>query len=178
MRSDPNLQLRKAFPGQPVLSAKVSSDFAKLTTTVTTGVIAEVINIDNTLVTSFFTRFAGWQEYRIIKAVLKVTSFSSTNPGRIVLYLDEQDATTPNLADSQARRYVMFSAADVSRVHTLLYTPHDLADLNYTLIGNNSPTLAYFKIFTDNSDLGSSIIATDYLSWTVDLTFQFRGFQV
>jgi hypothetical protein len=176
-KGDPNLRLRKAFPGQPTYQAVVSSDFQKLSTTVTTGLIASVVTINNALITNFAARFPGFEEFRIIRAVMKVTCFSSSNPGRIILFVDDDDNTVPTLQIARNRKYVMFGASDVGKTHQLTYTPHDLQNLNYAQVGTAGVDIGYFKFFTNNTNLGSSIVATDYLDYTVDLTIQFRGFQ-
>jgi hypothetical protein len=176
VQRDQNLILRPAFKGQPVFQSVISSDFQKLTTTVTSGSIARTVNIDSASITNFAARFPGFEEYRIVKAVMRVTCFSSTNPGRIVLWIDDDDATTPTLQMARNRRYKTFAASDVGKTHLMTYTPHDLQNLNYISVGVGG-TIGYFKFYTDNAALGSSIVATDYLDYSMDLTVQFRGFQ-
>jgi len=177
-KTDPNWILRPAFPSQPVGSFKVLSNPAKLTTTVTTGVISAVVTLSSSNIASFATRFAGWEEGRMIKAVLKVDCFSATNPGRILMYQDADDSTTPTLALAQSHKAKSFSAADVFEPHILVFNNHNVDDLEYNTVSSGINTMGYFKLYTDNAALGSSIVATDYLGYTVEYTIQFRGFSV
>jgi hypothetical protein len=169
--------LRPAFRGQPVYTAKIMSDFFKLTTTVTTGVIATVVTLRTNLITNFGARFPGFEEFRIVKARIIITMFSSTNPGRVVLYADPDDSTTPTLQLARNHRSMMLGASDITHPFIMSYTPHDLEKLNYVSMGAADNAIGYFKIYTDNAALGASIVATDYLDYSVDLTVQFRGFQ-
>lgn len=153
------------------------SDFFKLTTTVTTGQIAHVVTINTALVSNFAARFPGFEEYRIVKAKIIVTMFASTNPGRVILYADPDDNTTPTIQLARNHRSMMMAAADVTHPFIMSYTPHDLAKLDYTQVGVTDSARGYFKIFTNNANLGSSIVAVDYLDYSVELTVQFRGFQ-
>jgi len=153
------------------------SDFFKLTTTVTTGVIATVVTLSSALVTNFVARFPGFEEFRIVKARIIVTMFSSTNPGRIVLYADPDDNTSPTLQLARNHRSMMLGASDITHPFNMSYTPHDLEKLNYTQVGAADAAIGYFKFYTNNTNLGSSIVVTDYLDYSVELTFQFRGFQ-
>jgi hypothetical protein len=175
-KQDPNWILRPAFPGQPTYSCKVQSDPVKLTTTVTTGVIASTIIISSANITNFAARFQGFEEGRIIKAKLKISTFSSTNPGRILVYADADDATTPTLALAQSHKRLEFSAGDNKGVKSIVYDVHDLAKLEWTSVFAGLPACGYFKIYTNNANLGSSIVATDYLDYSIEYTLQFRGF--
>jgi hypothetical protein len=175
---DPNWKIRKAFPGQPTYSSKVMSNPTKLTTTVTTGLIAVAPPISTSNVASFSTRFAGFEECRIIKAVLKITCFSSINPGRIMVYVDEDDNTVPTIALAQSHRCLQFAAGNVNRIFKLVYENHDVANLVWTSVSAGIASFANFKIFTDNANLGATIVATDYLDYSIEYTFQFRGFSV
>ncbi len=169
--------LRPAFKGQPVFATRIMSDFFKLTTTVTTGQIASVVTITSALITNFVARFPGFEEFRIVKAKIIITMFSSTNPGRVILYADPDDNTTPTLQLARNHRSMMMGASDVTSPFVMSYTPHDLQKLNYTQVGAADAAIGYFKFFTNNTNLGSSIVATDYLDYSVELTVQFRGYQ-
>jgi hypothetical protein len=145
-------------------------------TTVTTGVIAVVQNIDPVnIVSDWANRFANtFEEYRVVKAKFFVNVFSTANPGLLLQYVDEKVATAPTAAAVNERALVRYSAADVVKPHILTWRPRDVTDLVYTPIG--SPFVpAYFKIYTDNANFGSSIVATPYLSYYTKYKIQFRG---
>jgi hypothetical protein len=177
-KDDPNRFLRPAFPGQPVGTFKILSNPVKLTTTVTTGVIASVVTLSSANVASFGTRFAGWEEGRIIKAMFKIDCFSATNPGRILMYQDSDDVTPPTLALAQSHKAKSFPASDVFEPHVLVFNNHALDKLQYATVAGGLPTVGYIKVYTDNAALGSSIVATDYIGYTIEYTVQFRGFSV
>jgi len=103
--------------------------------------------------------------------------FSSTNPGRVILYADPDDNTTPTLQTARNHRSMMLGASNITHPFEMSYTPHDLEKLNYTSVGVSDTAIGYFKFFTNNTNLGSSVVATDYLDYSVELTVQFRGFQ-
>ncbi len=173
---DTSLLLIPEFPGQPNCTLKVTSDFVKLTTTVTTGAILAVATISSSGITNFTTRFAGFEEYRIVRSVLKINCFSSTNPGRIVAYVDPDDNTAPSLALSQAHRHITFAASDVANEKRLVYVPHDPAKQTWQTVATGTSATGYFKIYTSNGALGSSTVATEYMDYHMVHTIQFRGF--
>lgn len=175
-QSNTVLLLRPNFPGQPIGTFRIASDFQKLTTTVTSGLIQTVITISVAGITNFAARFVGFEEYRIVRSVLRMNCFSSTNPGRIVSYVDPDDNSAPTLALSQAHRNMIFSAADVSRTHNLTYVPQDPAKQTWQTVASGTAATGYFKIYTTNATLGSSIVATDYIGCDMMHTIQFRGF--
>jgi hypothetical protein len=175
---NPLLQLKPSFPGQPVLATKVLSNPQKLTTTVTTGLISSVIALGSANVASFTTRFSGWEEVRIIKAILRLQCCSSTNPGTIIAYVDQDDNTTPTLALAQSHQGIRFSAADVMQTHTLVFRATDPTKLGWLSVSAGIPSVGYFKLYTDNAALASSIVATDYITASVEYSLQFRGFSV
>ncbi len=178
-RIDNGLIMRPAYTGQPCFATKIMSDPIKLTTTVTTGQIANTTTITNALITNFATRFAGmWDEYRIIKCRAIVVCFSSTNPGQMNHWFDEPSTAgaAPAIADARKNRCLRFNASDTGKPHQMTLTPHDptLQQWNDTAVGL---TIGVYKMYTDNANYGSSIVATDYCTVQFDLTIQFRGFK-
>ncbi len=174
-KADPALVLRPAFKGQPTWSQKIIADYHKLATTVTTGLISTNITISVADITNFAARFIAFEEYRIVKAVLRMNLFSSTNPGRIVAYIDDDDSTAPNLANAHAHRNITFAASDVGGEKTLTYVPHSPDNQNWQTVATGTTAIGFFKIYTNNANLGASIVATDYIGYMMDLTIQFRG---
>ncbi len=175
-KTDPVLLMRPAFKGQPNATLKIVSDFAKVTTTVTTGTIQQVVTISVSAITNFAARFVGFEEYRIIKATLRMNCFSSTNPGRIVAYVDPDDNSNPTLPLSLAHRNITFGASDVMSRKILEYVPHDPSKQQFQTVATGTTAIGYFKIYTNNSSLGASTVATDYLGYDMEYVVQFRGF--
>jgi hypothetical protein len=177
-RRDPALRLLPAFPGQPIFSTTVMADPIVLSTTVTTGVIANTTTITSALITSFTTRFATWDEYRIVGVQVKTSCFSSTNPGQLNHWIDIPNTAgaAPAIADSRKNRCVRFPASDVSKSHMTTFVPHDPAIQAWSDLFTGL-TIGVYKLYTDNANYGSSVVATQYVCVDILLTIQFRGFR-
>ncbi len=168
-------QLVPSYPRQVVTEMWIPGTPSVLTTTVTTGVIAFAQTITNSNVTSFSTRFGStFLEYRIIKAEFAVRMFSSTNPGLIQAWIDEQSNSTPTLAEAQERAVVSWSAGSVDRTNILRWSSTDIDDLGYIAIASSN-AIATFKAYTNNANFGSSAAATAYAEVVPRFCFQFRG---
>lgn len=167
----------RSYPNQPLATHRMDSISVVGTTAITTGAISLVIDADPTaLIQSWGTRFSNtYEEYRLIKCVAEVACFSSVNPGLIAVVWDETTATPLNQYAAQERAQLRFAAGDVTRVHRLTWSATDLRDLAYSLVSVSSVP-ARFKLYTDSPSFGSSIVATPYLSVTLKMTVQFRGF--
>lgn len=171
------MQLHPAFPGQYVTSMVLPSLTQVLTTTVTTGVIAQATIIDPTnFVQNWATRFGvTFKEYRVIKALLKMKTFGSTLPGQINAWVDETLTAAPTAA--QALEYqgiTTFPAGNNERTHFVKWVPHSTSELAYQPIATASQFGTY-KIYTDGANFGASIVATQYMTLQIMFTIQFRG---
>jgi hypothetical protein len=165
-----------SYQGQPLSQMVIHSDSVVASTTVTSGVIALVYDTDPvTNVINWATRFQSLEEFRVVKTKAIVNCFSSTNPGAVVAWFDETSNTTPTATAAQDRTIKTFSAGDVTRTHTLVWRPKDLLDLQYSSTGVSKKPV-YFKLYSDNANYGSSIVASQYLSVHMAYTIQFRGF--
>jgi len=171
------LSLIRTYPHQVAWQVWLPGTPTKFTTTVTTGLIAGVINVVSTSITSFATRFSQtFVEYRMIRAIFRIRLFSSTNPGVLQFWVDEKSNATPILAEAQERATLISSAAAVDKTPVLKWVSADPLDLQY-IATSASATLATFKVFTNNTNFGSSIVATDYLEVEPVFEVQFRGLQ-
>jgi len=171
------LSLIRTYPHQVAWQVWLPGTPTKFTTTVTTGLIAGVINVVSTSITSFATRFSQtFVEYRMIRAIFRIRLFSSTNPGVLQFWVDEKSNATPTLAEAQERATLISSAAGVDKTPVLKWVSADPLDLQY-IATSASATLATFKVFTNNTNFGSSIVATDYLEVEPVFEVQFRGLQ-
>lgn len=171
------IMLIKSSPRQVVWDAWLPGLPVKATTIVTTGVIATVYSINTSQIQAFSTRFGStFDEFRIVQANLRLSLFSSTNAGLILVFIDENSSAAPTVAEARERSQRTISASAVDRNLTLNWIAADPADLLYTPIAN-SFTPASFKMYTDNANFGSSIVATDYFEITCQFRVQFRGLQ-
>jgi hypothetical protein len=174
---DPGLILRPSYTGQPTFACKVDADPIVLSTTVTTGLIANTTTLTNALISNFATRFALWDEYRVIKVEAIVRLFSTSNPGQLNMWFDipTTAGAAPALADSRKNRAQRFSASAVMQTRRLAFTPTDPTLQLWEPLATGL-TIGVFKLFTNNADYGASTVATQYCEVTFRMTLQFRGY--
>lgn len=165
-----------AFPGQVVKMFKLEATPLNISTTVTTGVIAQVFAVKASNIANFATRFGVlFEEYRIVRAKFTVKNYASTNPGLFVHWVDEKQTTNPTSAEALQKSLKSFSASSPSP-HVITWTSNDPLDLQYIDIGTTATELATYKIYTDNAFFGSSIVATAYACVVPEFWIQFRGY--
>jgi hypothetical protein len=175
-KNDNALLLRPEFKGQPAISLKVKGFPSILTTSVTSGQINSNIPVQaTTLINSFTTRFQAFTEYRIVKCTAKLKNFSCSNPGLCNFWFTEDDTSTPTAAKALQAEAKQVNFADIVGNHKMTYVPHDPAQQTWTLVASGAPIVGYFKVFTDNANFGSTIIATTVGIIAYDLVVQFRG---
>lgn len=170
-------RLVPSYPKQVCWDVTLPGVPAKSTTVVTTGLIAGTYAISSAAIQAFATRFGStFVEFRIVSARLKVKFFSSTNPGVIQMWYDEKVTSVPTLVEAQERYIVSASASQVDRPVSLMWVAQDPLDLQYLPIGTVTQVCT-FKLYTNNANFGSSIVATDYCETESDIRIQFRGLQ-
>jgi hypothetical protein len=168
-------KLVPSYPKQVVWQSWLPAAPRKLTTTVTTGVIADSYNISFAIPTSFATRFQStFVEARVVKAKFAIRMFSSTAPGVLRFFFDEKATAAPLLVEAQERAVLSVSASDTGTRSVLEWTCTDITDLGYLPIAS-AATKVTFKSYTDNANFGASIVATDYCEILPEILVQFRG---
>jgi hypothetical protein len=169
------LSLIRTYPRQAIWQVIIPAEPLKFTTTITTGVLAQIYGISQANIAGFSTRFGStFVEYRIIRAKFMIRFFSSTNPGIVQFWIDEKSNSTPTVNEAFERATLSCSASAVDTTPQMKWVCADPLDLQYVPIGT-AVTLATFKMYTDNTNFGSSIVATDYLEIVPLFEFQFRG---
>lgn len=172
---DNALLLRPEYNGQPVCAHILSGTPQIITLSSGSATINQ--GISSALIPTFATRFAGYSEFRIVKAVVRVSCFSSTQAGLGNIWFSEDDTAAPTAAKATNARARRFNWSDVDNRHTMTYVPHDPAQQTWTLTSSGAPVVGYFKLYTDSAVYGtpsasaSTIALVDY-----ELTVQFRGF--
>ena len=168
--------LLPAYPGQVVKSFVLEGTPILLTTTVTTGLIAvSTTTAALTSVQNFATRFGAlFEEYRVVRVKYSIRCFSSTNPGLFTHWIDEKQSAAPTSAEALQKSNKSFSCASPSP-HVLTWTANDPLDLQYQDIGSGANS-AYYKIYTDTANFGSSATATAYGQIVPTYYIQFRGY--
>jgi hypothetical protein len=172
------LQLIRTYPKQVVLEAWIPATPIKLTTTVTTGLIANASSVSSAFVSNFATRFGStFVEYRFIRAKWKLRFFSSNNPGVVHFWVDDKSNAAPTLNEALQRATTVCSAADIGGKSVQKWVCADPLDLQYIAIGAAAVNVTTFKSYTNFTNFGSSIVATDYLEIEPEFQVQFRGLQ-
>lgn len=168
-----------SYPRQHLWEGWFEATPQLLTTTVTSGLIANAFNVTANSIGNFATRFgATFDEYRIIGVKMQARCFSSTNPGLMVAWFDEKDGAAPTLAEAQQKMVTAFSASDVRGKHQIKWHARDPVDLEYTVISTIvTPIPVTYKIYTNTANFGSSAVATPYIELVPQLRVQFRGLQ-
>jgi len=171
------IRLVRSYPRQVCWDVWLPGTPSKGTTIVTTGVIAFTQSVSRNQISAFTTRFQStFVEYRIVMARFRIRLFSSTNPGVLQVFIDEKITTNPTLAEATERATLILSASGTDRAPELMWTCADPLDLQYQVITAVTQP-ATFKIYTDNANFGSSIVATDYFEVEPEFRVQFRGLQ-
>ena len=169
-------KLIAAYPGQITKSFVLEGLPVLLTTTVTTGLIATSLSTAAlSTVQNFGTRFGAlFEEYRVVRVKFTVKTFSSTNPGLFVHWIDEKQGAAPTSAEALQKSSKSFSCASPSP-HTLVWTANDPLDLQFVDIASGVNS-AYYKVYTDNTNFGSSAAVTAYGQIFPVYHIQFRGY--
>jgi hypothetical protein len=171
------ISLVPSYPKQVVWQSWLPAAPRKLTTTVTTGLIADAYTVSFGIPTNFATRFGStWVEARVVRAKFAVRMFSSTNSGVLRFWYDEKLASAPTLVEAQERAMLSVNASDITVRSAPEWTCTDITDLGYLSVSAPA-TKVTFKSYTDNANFGSSIIALDYCEICPEVLVQFRGLQ-
>lgn len=176
-RSPFELGNSRSYKDQALASFKVRGNASLLSTTITTGVIANSYVVTNSNIQNFSSRFANsWDEYRIIKAHFAIRPVSPTASGITAFFFDEKLNSSPVLLDSQERNVKLLpnSSNNSKSVYELEWSARDVADLVWTATTANLNPV-WFKTYTDGANWGSPVVVTPL--WIIQPTFtlQFRG---
>jgi len=151
----------------------------KLTTTVTTGVIASTTAIQASLNANFAARFGTcFDEYMIQSALFKFDMCSSALPGLLNVWIESNinSGAAPTLTDAKQNKTTTFAAGSNQRTHTIFFNPKNTVTQAWTLCTTTTAPIGYLKVYTNNADFASSIVATDYVVISGVLTVAFRNY--
>jgi hypothetical protein len=142
-----------AYAGQQFAMHKIPGSNVKLTTTVTTGVVAQTYAVSSDNITGFNTRFSNtYDEYRIVGADFKLIPLGA-NAGEMNFWFDEKSAAAPtaNMAAERICRQATMNSGSPKSTITMKWRARDLLDLQYSPIGTGvNPVI--FKAYTDNTN--------------------------
>jgi len=172
---DNALILRSEYQGQPTYQVQLAGLNSAIVTTVTTGQVAVNLPLSSAQIPDFSTRFAGFTEFRIVKALAKTRFFSTQTPGLLRSWFSEDDTAAPSLQKAEHAKARTDNFADVMGVRSLAYVPHDPAQQTWTLVSSGAPVIGYYKMYSDNGQYGAPIVATVAGLTEMLYTVQFRG---
>jgi hypothetical protein len=166
-----------AYSGQQVFRAHLTATNSLLSTTITTGVIAQAYTVSAGSITGFTTRFGStFDEYRILGVKIRIRPLSATS-GVSAMWFDEKVTSSPTINEATERTVVLHSNSNASSQTNINMNWHarDLLDLQYTPIGTTSVVPVTFKVYTDVSNYGAPATVTPV--WIVEPVFvvEFRG---
>jgi len=168
-----------AYAGQVSWRVRIPASTTKLTTTVTSGIVAQAVSIQASDILGFNARFQStFDEYRIVGADVEIIPLAVSS-GSMNFWFDEKSTATPTQNEAVERTcvHLPINSSD-SRSHRFMrWRARDLLDLQYTAIGTLTVKPVTFKAYTDNTLFGASIIATDVYLVKPVLLFEFRGLQ-
>jgi len=140
------------------------------------GTINQAIQVANTLITAFSSRFSNtFDEYRILGCTFKVQSVSAPG-GLTAFWYDEKSTSAPTLNNAQERTIMSVlpnNDANARSYGTFTWKAKDLLDLQYTSVAT-SVTPVTFKVYTDTANYASPASTNIWFIQPV-LTVEFRG---
>jgi len=165
-------------PSVSVFRMNLEVFIGKVTTTVTSGVIATTYAVQAGMVNNFAARFGVFDEYLIEKFLLRINTCSSNLSGLMNFWFEPQVGSTgtPAAADAKNNKTLTFAAGENGHTKTLPYNPRNAATQVWTIITTTNASIGNLKCYTNNADFGSAIAVTDYAVLTGIMTVAFRGF--
>lgn len=170
-RRDPALQLRPEFPGQRLSVITLSSN-PNLLQVPASGPLAVVHQITASLIPSIGSRFAAWEELRVVRVKATIRLFSSTMPGTIVQWFGS-GSVTPSLTQSYNQSTERIPCSSVLKSHTLVYEPHDPENQQWSPLSFPAILSDSWFCYTDSN--WGAVASSNIGSVTFDVTVQFRG---
>jgi len=169
--------VRLEIPGEPVA----------LVTTVTSGLIAFVDVFDPTTdVEDWSTRFVNtFEEYRLLGVNVRLvpagggTGAGQSPVGVSKVWFDEKYSSAPVLSESLAKTtYTLSNAASHQQRSNFSWRANDIADEGFlALITAPTSKTAYFKLYTNNANYNSPVVATTLWIYQAFYVLEFRGIE-
>jgi len=152
-----DLTLRKEFRGQASMQQWLSAAPITLTAAASTGLVAVSVPVSVSQIPNFTSRFAAFQEARIVGCRAKVLCFSSTHQGILSHWFESGlDLTPPTLANTEDQIVKRFNFSDITKPHVLHYTPSDPLELQWAPLSSTATIAGNYNIFTNSANYGST----------------------
>lgn len=150
-------------------------------TTMAAGALNSVLAISyTTVVENWASRFASlFDEYCIVGMSIDVdwTATSATETGKVLVGLDEADATAPTFALMASSPHLDISVnnAFAPLRHCIKWKARDYKDLQFTSTAT-VVTPVYVKAYSDVANCFTTSAVTGNLNYTGEICVQFRGY--
>jgi hypothetical protein len=142
------------------------------------GAAASAINIDETLIPNFSTRFAGtFREAAVVGCRLEARVTNVVNPAGIaVIFFNEKVFASPTDAEQKDTPHVevMISATESPSRHMLDWLPQDYLDLQWSNISSLGTPVAV-KVYASVAGTYTTNTTTADVILTGAMQFAFRG---
>jgi len=150
-----------AYKGQPVIVMDLPCTSYILSTTATTGVIANNFQLSIAAIVNFTSRYgAAFSEYAIISCEFRVRPLTAST-GVSAFWFDDTITTVPTLNESMGRVVEKKSNTNAlpQSAFSMYWRARQLTDLAYnpTSVGY---TAVNFKVYTDNTNYNATTTAT------------------
>lgn len=149
-----------AYRGQPVAVMDLPCASYILSTTATTGVIANNFQLNVGSILNFTTRYgAAFSEYAIIGCEFKIRPLAAST-GVSAFWFDDTITTAPTLNESMGRIAEKKSNTNASpqSAFSMYWKARQLTDLTFNST-STSYTAVNFKVYTDNANYNAPVTA-------------------
>ena len=161
-------------PSAPSLTMRIPELIGKYTAT--SGAVSGNTQLTAALITNFATRFAAFDEYRILCFDFEIMPVSA-NTGTAMVWVEPLSNSAPTTATAQSNigSFVNFHAACTKTPYKLRYAPTDSTLIGFQPISTTTFGYGYLKVFTNAADFASLAGNLDIIVVRAMITIQFRG---
>jgi hypothetical protein len=155
----------------------IPCDPVVLTTTVTTGVIANAYAPDIGDTPMFSSRFAAiFQYYLILKITLDVIPIAVSTGVAVCYWGKDSGVPTANSASETYPSQLISLNSSIEQGFRTEWVPTDIEHLEWISTGDSVDPTGYYKTYTSAAAYGSTIVATPVLVIKPTLTVAFRDY--
>lgn len=162
-------------PGNPNL-VLVLPELIGMFASTGTAIIASNTNLTAGLLTNFGTRFAAFDEYRILKFKFFVYPLSA-GQGYASVYVDPLSNAVPTATTIQTNvsKFIPLTEASAQRPYVFVYNVSDYSLLGYQPISTTTFNYGFLKVYTDVLTMGNSVNTGNQLMIRAEVTLELRG---
>jgi hypothetical protein len=142
----------------------------------TSSLINSTTSLTAGLITNFASRFAAFDEYRILKFVITIRPVTANVNGVLVAWVEPLSSGTPTATNAQTNvtNYLMLNNSHGKAIR-FSYQPADPGFQVFQPISTTSFVYGYLKQYTSTADFGSNLASATGTHVTAEIVIQFRG---